>query len=266
MTISEAAQTRPVPYVDAIIAYSECAAKGGTIFGNDNFSFKLEQHPARIYNARKADTTFEKNGFTLVRRGTDVDLTNQTQAEERYYPEVKRLVQEMTGAREVFAFMGILRGGEQKAGGGPAHSAHVDFTEFSLHGWIDKLAPDRAAEIKTKRLVNINVWRPLKPVECSPLALCDKGSVVRDDLLDVYFAFPDGKSKSPAGFNLAYNPQHRWYYYPDMQPDEALVFQLLDTRDNQWRMTGHTAFNDPTSRKDAAPRVSYEMRTIAVFD
>ena len=254
------------PYVDAVIAYSERAAKGGTIFGNDKFSFKLEQHPVRIYNARRADISFEKNGFTLVKRKTYVDLSNQAEAEKRYYPEVKQLVQEMTDASEVFAFMGIMRGGEQKAGGGPAYSAHVDFTEFSLHGWIDRLAPGRAQEIKKKRLVNINVWRPLKPVENSPLALCDKNSVEREDFLDVYFMSPDGKSKSPAGLNLAYNPKHRWYYYPDMRPDEALVFQLLDTRDAAWRMTGHTAFSDPTSRENAAPRVSYEIRTIAVFD
>jgi hypothetical protein len=266
VTITEDIRTDPGPYVDTAINYSERAAKGGTIFGSHEFSFKLEQHPARIYNARRADVSFEKNGFTLLKRKTDVNLADQAEAEKRYYPAVRQMVQEITGAREVFAFMGMLRGGEQEAGGGPALSAHVDFTEFSLHGWIDRLVPDRADELKQKRLININVWRPVKPVERSPLALCDKNGVEPDDFLDVYFMSPDGKSRSPAGLNMAYSPRHRWYYYPDMQPDEVLVFQLLDTRDPEMRMTGHTAFNDPTSPKDAAPRVSYEIRTIAVFE
>jgi len=263
---TETAQANSTSYVTAVINYSERGARGGTIFGNDKFSFKLEAHPVRIHDARKADISFAKNGFTLVKRKTAVDLADRAAAEKLYYPEVKRLVQNVTGAQEVFAFMGIMRGGEQKAGGGPAFSAHVDFTEFSIHEWIDLLAPDRATELKTKRLVNVNVWRPLKPVECSPLALCDKNTVAREDLLDVYFGSQDGRSRKPAGLNMAYNPNHVWYYYPNMQPDEVLVFQLLDTHDKEWRMTGHTAFVDPTSQRNALPRVSYEIRTIAVFD
>ena len=256
-----------VPFVEAPIRYSERAANGGTIFGADAFSFKMENHPVRVHNARLADISFEKNGFTLVTSKTNVDLTNQEEAVRDYHPEIERMVKDLTGADEVFVFMGILRGGEQKVAGGPAHSAHADFTEFSLHEWLDKNVPDRAEELKRKRLVNINVWRPLRPVYNSPLALCDKDSVERDDWLEVYFDMSgNGKTKAPAGLNMAFNPNHRWYYYPEMQPEEALVFQLLDTSDDSWKMTGHTAFNDPTSPENAPPRISYEIRTIAVFD
>ena len=31
------------------------------------------------------------------------------------------------------------------------------------------------------------------------------------------------------GLNLAYNPKHHWYYYPDMEPDEVIAFRLYDT-------------------------------------
>ena len=51
-----------------------------------------------------------------------------------------------------------------------------------------------------------------------------------------------------------------------MQPDEALVFRLFDTGNPEWKMTGHTAFEDPTSRPGSRKRESFEVRTIAVLD
>jgi hypothetical protein len=256
------------PYVDAIIVYSERAADGGTIFANGKYTFKMENHPMRVYNARLGDVSFEKNGFTLVKSKTNVDLTDQTAAAKYYYPEVEQLVKKLTGAKDVIAFMGILRGGEQNAGGGPALSAHVDFTEYGLRSSVARFAPDRSKGLESKRLVNINVWRPLKTVERSPLAVCDKSSVDRSDFLRINFgtSTQTGAVQEPGGFNCAYNPKHAWYYYPHMEPDEVLVFKLFDTGEKDCKMTAHTAFDDPTSAPNAPPRISYEIRTCAVFD
>lgn len=269
MASAEAIATESAAFVDAAIWYSDRAAEGGTIYGNGKYSFKIEPHPMRIFNARRAAVSFERNGFTLLKHDTAADLTDQADAERSYYPEARRLVQELTGAGEVLVFFGVMRGGDDAAGGGPALSAHVDFTEVGLHDWIDRLAPDRADELKSKRLANINLWRPIRPVESTPLAICDQQSVERADFLRVSFAREhNGETviSKGRGFNTAYNPRHRWYYYPDMQPDEVLAFKLLDTRDPELRMTAHTAFEDPTSSPDAPKRLSYELRTIAVFD
>jgi hypothetical protein len=164
--------------------------------------------------------------------------------------------------------LGTLRGGKSVAAGGPALSAHVDFTEAGIHGWIERLLPDRAKELKKKRLLNINLWRPLKPVENMPLAVCDKSSVERSDFLRVnYGSTVNGNVViNGGGLNTAYNPKHRWYYYPQMQPDEVLVFALFDTGDPDWHMTAHTAFEDSTSSPNSPKRISYEVRTIAVFN
>ncbi len=269
MVIAEANRSEAPAFVDSAIWYSERAADGGTIYGNGKYSFKIEPHPMRIFNARRADVSFERNGFTLLKHRTAADLTDQADAEKRYYPEARRLVQELTGASEVFAFFGVMRGGDGAAGGGPALSAHVDFTEAGLHDWLGRMAPDRAEELKTKRLLNINLWRPIKPVESMPLAICDGTSVERSDFLRINFAREqNGETviSEGRGFNTAYNPNHRWYYYPSMQPDEVLAFKLLDTGDPELRMTAHTAFEDPTSAPDAPKRLSYEVRTIAVLD
>jgi hypothetical protein len=50
-----------------------------------------------------------------------------------------------------------------------------------------------------------------------------------------------------------------------MQPDEALVFTLIDSDPSGAQWGGHTSFDDPTSAPDAKPRQSIEVRTIAYF-
>ena len=254
--------------IETFVRYSERAADGGWIEKNGSYSFGMEDHPAIVRNARMADTSFETHGFAVVKDPVDIDFSDPADFEARYYPHVSQVVKDLTGAREVFAFMGIWRGGEDEKGGGPALSAHVDFNEAAVRGQLNRLAPGRETEFAGKRLVNINVWRGTAPVENSPLAVCDARSVEKGDFLRVTFGKPEGgfQEGMPAGLNMAYNPKHRWYYFPDMQPDEALVFRLFDTGNPDWAMTGHTAIVDPTSTPGSPKRESFEVRTIAVFD
>jgi hypothetical protein len=72
---------------------------------------------------------------------------------------------------------------------------------------------------------------------------------------------PDSR---PAGSIFAYRPAHHWWYFPDMRPDEALLFKLHDTdRSVAWRVP-HTAFHDTTAA-GAHPRESIELRTVAFY-
>ena len=267
--VSATAREAAVPdHIDTFVRYSERAADGGYIEANEKYSFEMEDHPARVANARLADTSWEANGFALLKHPIDINFADPEDVKARYYPEAARLVRELTGASEVFPFLGILRGGEQKLGGGPALSAHVDFNGPMLRDWIGRLVPDRAAELSAKRLVNINLWRGTKPVENFPLALCDARSVEKGDFLRVRLGKSDEPvtDDTPCGLNMAYNPAHRWYYFPMMQPDEVLAFRLFDTANPEWKMTGHTAIEDPTSAPGSPKRESFELRTIAVFD
>lgn len=261
------AGTQPAQ-VESFIRYSERAADGGWIEQNGKYSFGMEDHNVAVRNARLANTSFDTHGFALVKHPVDINFTDQEDVERRYYPEVCHLVKELIGASEVFAFLGILRGGEDKKGGGPALSAHVDFNEAALRDWLGRAAPQRAEEFENKRLVNVNVWRGVIPVENMPLAVCDARSVEKKDFLRVSLGKPDGEftKDMPAGLNMAYNRKHQWYYFPDMQPDEALVLRLFDTGDPDWKMSGHTAFVDPTSDPSSSKRESFEVRTIAVLD
>ena len=50
----------------------------------------MEDHPARIHNARLEPIEFGKQGFTLVKHATDVDFANTEDVQRRYHPEVCR--------------------------------------------------------------------------------------------------------------------------------------------------------------------------------
>jgi len=262
-----ASDTLDREYIDTFVRYSDRTADGGYIERNGQYSFGMEDHDFRVRNARLANVAFATHGFTLVKHSVDVDFADKEDFERRYYPEVERLVKEMTGASDAFAFMGILRGGEGDLGGGPALSAHVDFNEQAVRDWAARMRPEWG-DISGKRLMNVNVWRGTKPVFNSPLAVCDARSVEKGDFMLVRLGKTDDPvtPKTPGGLNMAYNPKHEWYYYPDMQPDEALVFRLFDTADPLWHMSGHTAIVDPTAELGAPKRESFEVRTIALFD
>ena len=271
MTITE---TRPEtrPFVEAIIRYTDRASDGAMLNSqeHDSSTFKLEPHKMRVYNARAhgPKLSFDRNGFTILKHETDIDFRNKADVDARYYPEAASMVRELTGASEVLVFLDVIRSETRGEGAEPAHNAHVDFNEQSIHRWVKLLRPESADALLKKRLVNINLWRPIKPVERMPLAICDATSVERRDLLNIVIGGRDPVDGYGgfAGFNLAYNPEHRWYYYPLMQPGEVMAFRLFDSDASSPHLTAHTAFEDPSSAPNASKRISHEIRTIAVLD
>jgi hypothetical protein len=67
-------------------------------------------------------------------------------------------------------------------------------------------------------------------------------------------------------YAVAYNPAHKWFWFPRQARDEALVFKVYDSaKDGRARWTAHTAFDDPTTPANARPRESIEIRTLAFF-
>src|SRR6266849_6683332 len=66
---------------------------------------------------------------------------------------------------------------------------------------------------------------------------------------------------------IANNPEHRWFYFPLMRRDEALVFKVYESaKDGRARFTAHSSFEDPNTPEGAPPRQSIEARTLAFFE
>ena len=87
----------------------------------------------------------------------------------------------------------------------------------------------------------------------------DESDFIGSDLI-----FPDRRGET---YGVAHSPSHRWYYYPNMQKDEALLLKCFDstTDDSLTRFTGHTSFRIPDTPETAPVRESIEIRVIAFF-
>jgi hypothetical protein len=67
-------------------------------------------------------------------------------------------------------------------------------------------------------------------------------------------------------YHISYSSEHKWFYFPKMTPEEALIFKVFDTDpDAGIRFTAHSAFDDPDTGSDAKPRESIELRALAFF-
>ena len=111
----------------------------------------------------------------------------------------------------------------------------------------------------------IQVWRPIaKPIVVNPLAMIDARTVAPEDLVAAERRFPNRVGET---YQLKYNPAQRWYYYPEMRREEAIVFKVYDSeKDGRARFTPHSSFTtDDAPPPDAPPRQSIEVRTLAFF-
>jgi len=100
-------------------------------------------------------------------------------------------------------------------------------------------------------------------VRTAPLALCDAASVEPGELVPVTRQARDRIGEIQQAI---YSPAHRWSYFPEMRPDEALLIKTYDSEtDGRARFTLHTSFQDPTAAPDAPPRESLETRCFAFF-
>jgi len=219
---------------------------------------------------RARELSLERNGFVLVDHPTAVkDFFDKRQLESVYYAEVEALIRKMSGATRVVLFDHTLRSGdeaerEQRLIREPVLSAHNDYTEWSGPQRVRDLLPDEAETLLKRRFAIIQVWRAInQPIQSNPLAVADAASVAPGDLMIAERRYPNRVGQT---YRLKYNPAHRWFYFPEMRRDEALVFTVYDSqKDGRARFTPHTSFELPDSPPGAPPRQSIEARALAFF-
>jgi hypothetical protein len=229
-----------------------------------------ESHRVPIHDLRPVANTvsLDANGFSLVKHPTAVrDFFDDEEVKRVYYPEVERILKQVTGADRVHIFDHTTRrrvpGAQDRSGAPrqPVQRVHIDHTARSGPQRVRDLLPDEAEELLKGRVQVINLWRPIKgPLLDSPLAVCDATTVAADDLVpsDLVYQHRVGET-----YSVKFRPGHRWYYVPRMQRDEALLIKCSDTAtDVPARFTPHSAFVDPTTPTDAPPRESIEVRTL----
>jgi hypothetical protein len=231
-----------------------------------------EPHRVTLRNGRRHIPEFdiEIDGFRFVRQPTRVaDFYDEDEIRRVYYPEMEELVKAETGAKRVVVFDHTLRTADDELRQTAkirevVRRVHNDYTEWSGPQRVRDLMGGEAEELLQHRFAIVQVWRPIRhPVETWPLAIADARSLSPDDMVVTERRYPDRVGQTSA---ITWNPDHRWYWFPHMGPDEALVFKTFESmKDGRARFTAHTAFEDPTPPPHARPRESIEIRTLAFF-
>lgn len=230
-----------------------------------------EPHQVPIFDGRLIAKNFslDREGFELVRHPTAVkNFYDEAEIKRVYYPAVEAFMRATLKADRVVIFDHTVRkrvdGAADIRSSGPRQPAtrvHVDQTLSSGPNRVHEHVPEEAEELLKGRVQVINLWRPIRgPVRDAPLAMADGSTVAPDDLIASDLIYPNRRGET---YSVKYNPNHRWFYFPEMTADEALLLKCYDSAtDGRTRFGPHTAFVDPTTPPDTPPRESIEIRAL----
>jgi hypothetical protein len=246
-------------------------------FGPNNICRRVTgEHEVRQMQIRDGrplagEFSLDVTGFEFVRHETKMkDFFDAEELKRVYYPEVEVLVKKVSGASRVVVFDHTLRSGDEaereaKLVREPVLNVHNDYTEWSGPQRVRELLPEEAEQLLRRRFAIIQVWRAInKPIQSNPLAIADARSLLPADLIRAERRYPHRVGET---YRIRYNPDHRWFYFPRMRRDEALVFKVYESaKDGRARFTAHSSFVDPTTPAGAPPRQSIEARTLAFFE
>ncbi|MCY3884691.1 MAG: CmcJ/NvfI family oxidoreductase [Gammaproteobacteria bacterium] len=237
--------------------------------------------PIRVHNARLLDpeATLVKQGFQLVHQKTNVrDFLNLEVAKTDFYPECSELVKQLTGCTDTFVTQhqyrngfgnlpeGHDRGSKPTPNGSPGNygGTHSDISAYAENRW-DEIVDGRHCAM-------FNLWRSIdleNNIQVMPLAVLDMTSLEPEDIIAAdAWGGASAQQQHLVSLRLAFNEDHRWYYYPDMKPNELLIFKQYDTRaeDPCLRQVYHGAIHNPYAPEDAPLRHTIEVRVLALFD
>jgi hypothetical protein len=237
-----------------------------------NIAYAPHRLPVRNGREIEPSPSLDREGFALARHASAIqDFGDEDAIRSVYYPESADIIAKATGASRVFIFDHTIRrrlpGVDDRAADTPRQPVprvHVDHTIRSGPQRVRDLLPDEADHLLAGRVAIVNLWRPIRgPVLDAPLGVCDARSVASEDLVPSDLVYRDRTGEI---YQVAYNPQHKWFYFPAMRADEALLIKCYDSAtDGRARFAPHSAFEDPTTPRDAPPRESIEIRSLVFF-
>lgn len=265
--------------LDEIPVFAQSDKIGESIRVNDNRA----PRDVPIVNARLLPQTFslDVEGFTLARQTTKVtDFNDDVELATIYTPEIEGLIARAAGGTSAVVFDHTRRSTdrahrEKYASRDPVPAPHSDYTDASAFQRMrDKFGDAEAAARLTRRFAIVNAWRSMGgTLEQWPLTVCDARTIDDSRLTQTRREAPVRTDPSfeynrPSETRHAvFDPAHTWYWFPRMTAGEVLLFKNYDTRtDGTARYALHSAFDDPGTPANPAPRETIETRAFVFYD
>ncbi len=267
----------PTPYVEVTLNYVSDERRGmHYVLDDERSTLPLMPTKVRIFDARclASPPTLAQEGFTIVKRAPSVqDYLDPEQLDNRFIPDMRELLREVTLADEVLMLRPVVRLTDKATRaanlGAPdaAYHLHLDFTDALARDHLYRFTGAERSYIDSfDRIVVYNTWRSISPPpQDIGLALCDKRSVSFDDMSVADAFYGIGPLQDFAITVVKHNENHRWWYYSHMAEDEVVVFKGWDLDPHPTPSVVHGAFRNPDCPPGAPPRASIELRGYALF-
>lgn len=190
---------------------------------------------------RAKEFDVDVNGFCLDKLHTEFDdWENEEKTRNDFYPEVVEYLKKKTGASRVLVFDHTIRAARNEgkkltqetntSQRSPVQLVHCDYTAEGGPRRVQQLLPNEADELLKKRVAFINVWKPIRRVvEERPLAMADVVTTPKDDFQKYFLRYRDRDGEN---YSLRYSPDHKWYYFPKMTPDDIILLKTFDSADD----------------------------------
>lgn len=246
---------------------------------------RIVQMPCAIRDARKVDASLDREGFQLARHNSAYlgERDKSTLARD-YHKEMAIFLKEYLGASTVLASAGsalLVRYGARLVGRHqfewptdiiddriPASFGHVDYYPDVALGSAQAMGAPEDYE----RFMLVQTWRAVSGApQDVPLAICDRRTLDDADLSPRtgILAPENAPGMDDPFFTIAgihHNPAQQWHYYPDMEPDEVLLFTGFDSAHEDGWKVGHGAFDNRHTDPGGIARISFEARFYAFFN
>ena len=239
----------------------------------------LDKHDAIIFDARPIvdQLSLDREGFTLASHACGLTEASDIGAiAEDYLQSVGALLKEMSGADLVLAQgKGLLKRHAERAkvdgAIGPSRWAHMDYTEYAANKWVEWIEGWQHRELRQyPRFAIFQTWRCVSPPpQDNTLVLCDASTIRDEDCIpfDACVREPfDAPGNQFESQLCRYDADHRWYYFPNLTPDELIVFKAYDSDHSRWAQALHNSADIPEISEESAPRISIEARFFAFWN
>lgn len=249
----------------------------------------MDVHNIQVHDARAivSRLSLEKEGFIICPRDNhggaafDPELMNANRSRRfdvppvnrAYWDEVLPLLKTLSGGREVIALHGGLtarRTGKAREPGWDAQVglAHADVTKASAEAFLEETLNNLNYRVAPfSRMAIYQTWQVISPPPHeSTLAFVDSTTVKASDFVfnDCHFG-TSGTIWDDFESRIArFSPDHRWYYFSDIRPDEILVFKGYDSANVNGNNYIHGAIDNPV--ENVLPRSSVESRYAVLWD
>lgn len=237
------------------------------------YEIPLVSYDVAVRNARPLvdELSLDKEGFTLVRHKTScANVRDPEIMRDRYLEEMVPFIKDYFHASQVVPKRNgvVIRRADGSSGTGApiSKTAHVDYAPVA--GPMLAAAENQEQGIPIRpysRLMVIQAWRALSPPpQDFPLVLCDAATIVDTDM--VVADYSRNEPNWHKSWSLHFNPDQRWYYFPEMTADELILFKGYDSATHYNLRSAHTAFDDRHAYPNAKPRESVEARFFVYYD